>query len=166
MDEVRMPAIFIIVWSVSPARRRLRTALRRRSWNRRPGSPAASSEGGLLVKTPGVVLYPRIAVAFLLLVLQVASSPSAVASTTVPGGIVANQTWTAAGSPYLVQGDVTIPAGGQLTIEPGKIVQMASTDAQVAGCDASRVEITVKGTLNINGSGAAPVTLEAQTGTS
>ena len=27
MDEVRMPAIFIIVWSVSPARRRLRTAL-------------------------------------------------------------------------------------------------------------------------------------------
>ena len=72
------------------------------------------------MKTPGVVPYPRIAVAFLLLVLQVASSPPAgEASTTLPGGIVANQTWTAAGSPYLVQGDITIPAGGQLTIQPG-----------------------------------------------
>ena len=116
------------------------------------------------MKTPGVVLYPRIAVAFLLLVLQVASSPSAAASTTVPGGIVANQTWTAAGSPYLVMGDITIPAGGQLTIQPGTVVQMASTDAQVAGRDTSRVEFTVKGTLNITGSGADPIILESQSG--
>src|SRR2546430_10707247 len=97
-----------------------------------------------------------------LLVLAWASH--AAASTTVSGGIVANQTWTAAGSPYLVQGDVTIPAGGQLTIEPGTIVQMASTDAQVAGRDASRIEITVKGILNINASGAAPAIFEAQAG--
>src|SRR5437870_2154090 len=99
----------------------------------------------------------------LLSLLALACASRAAASTTITGGIVANQTWTAAGSPYLVQGDITIPAGGQLTVEPGTIIQMASTDSQVAGRDAGRVEITVKGTLNINASGAAPAIFEAQT---
>jgi hypothetical protein len=40
------------------------------------------------------------------------------AQTIVPGGNVSG-TWTAAGSPYLVQGSITIPADSMLTIEPG-----------------------------------------------
>src|SRR2546425_12866453 len=102
----------------------------------------------------------------LLVLLALACASPAAASTTITGGIVANQTWTAAGSPYLVQGDITIPAGGQLTIQPGTVIQMASTDGQVSGRDTSRVEITVQGTLNVNGTGSSPVLFEADTGTS
>jgi hypothetical protein len=40
------------------------------------------------------------------------------AETTIPAGNVSG-TWTAAGSPYLVQGSITIPADSMLTIEPG-----------------------------------------------
>jgi len=43
---------------------------------------------------------------------------SAIAATTVPGGNVSG-TWTAAGSPYLVQGDIAVPIDSTLTIEPG-----------------------------------------------
>ena len=34
-------------------------------------------------------------------------------ATTIPGGNIINQTWTPAGNPYLIQGDVTVPAGHQ-----------------------------------------------------
>lgn len=40
------------------------------------------------------------------------------AQTPIPGGNV-NGTWTQDGSPYLIQGDITVLAGQTLTIEPG-----------------------------------------------
>ena len=40
------------------------------------------------------------------------------AQTTVPAGNVSG-TWNLAGSPYLIQGDITIPNGSTLTINPG-----------------------------------------------
>src|SRR5262245_9510428 len=87
------------------------------------------------------------------------------AQTTVTGGNVINQTWTPAGSPYIVQGDVTVPAGASLTIQAGTVVQFAATDGQAAGMDTGHVELTIKGTLNVNGSVANPVTFQAQSGT-
>jgi len=36
----------------------------------------------------------------------------------VPGGVV-HGTWTAVGSPYLIEGDITVPADSTLIIEPG-----------------------------------------------
>ena len=42
--------------------------------------------------------------------------------TTIPGGNVSG-TWTSAGSPYLVQGGITIPADSTLNIEPGVEVE-------------------------------------------
>ena len=50
-----------------------------------------------------------------LLVLGISSSAAA---TDVPGGNVSG-TWTAAGSPYNILGDLTVPAGETLTILPG-----------------------------------------------
>ena len=41
-----------------------------------------------------------------------------VAETIVPAGDVFG-TWTAGGSPYLVQGNIMVPGGSILTIEPG-----------------------------------------------
>ncbi len=44
-----------------------------------------------------------------------------IASTIVPGGIVSG-TWTLAGSPYLIQGNIQVSNGTNLTIEPGVTV--------------------------------------------
>src|SRR5437763_768678 len=82
------------------------------------------------------------------------------AGTTIAGGSIKTQSWTAAGSPYLIKGDVTVPAGVTLTIEPGAIVQMAARDALAAGNDGDRVEIIVSGTLIVGGAGS-PVTIES-----
>jgi hypothetical protein len=84
----------------------------------------------------------------------------AAADTIIVGGNVINQTWTAAGSPYVVQGDVTVPVGSTLRIQPGAQVRFADSDDQGAGVDPRLVELTVNGTLRVEGSHGAPVRLE------
>ena len=101
---------------------------------------------------------------FSLFALAAAAAPAA-ASTTITGGNVVNQTWNAAGSPYIVQGDVTVPAGAFLTIEAGTAIQLANGDMQGSGTDTARVELIVKGTLTIDGTAQAPVTFGGQTAT-
>ncbi|RLB49917.1 MAG: hypothetical protein DRJ42_20035, partial [Deltaproteobacteria bacterium] len=84
----------------------------------------------------------------------------------IPGGSLgAAATWTSAGSPYIVQGDAIVPAGGTLTIEAGAEVRFASSDALGSGRDAARVELEVHGTLDVNGTLASPVTFRANSGT-
>ena len=63
----------------------------------------------------------------LLTLLSLAFSAAVSASTTVPPGQVSG-TWSVAGSPYVVQGDVEIPGGETLVIDPGVTVQF-ETDA-------------------------------------
>jgi len=88
------------------------------------------------------------------------------ADTTVPGGNVINQTWTTAGSPYIVQGDIIVPSGAFLRIEAGVVVQLESSDAMGTGLDTNRVELTVNGTLDVAGTETAPVQFEAHSGQS
>jgi hypothetical protein len=59
---------------------------------------------------------------------------------TVSGTLAGNNTWTAAGGPYQVSANVTIPAGSSLTIEPGTSVYMG------AG-----VNFVINGKLTANG---------------
>lgn len=47
---------------------------------------------------------------------------SSSAETIIPAGDVSG-IWEAAGSPYLIEGDITIPAGDNLTIDPGVTVE-------------------------------------------
>ena len=74
----------------------------------------------------GICRRPKCLILLPLLIL--ASSAAVFASTVVPPGEVSG-TWSVAGSPYVVQGDVEIPAGDTLVIEPGVTVQF-ETDAE------------------------------------
>jgi hypothetical protein len=101
----------------------------------------------------------RCRVALFTLALIAAAASGAAADTIVAGGNVINQTWTPAGSPYIVQGDVTVPVGAFLTVDAGTTIQFASTDGQAAGLDTNRVELIVRGTLAVNGTALQPVTM-------
>ncbi len=96
------------------------------------------------------------------ILVSLALAAPAAADTVVPGGTVINQTWTTAGSPYTLQGDITIPTGAFLTIQAGVIVQApANADSQSAGNQNNRTEILVDGTLTVAGTSGNPVTFQS-----
>lgn len=89
-----------------------------------------------------------------------AVGPSAAsADTIVPGGsLPAGLTvWSLAGSPYELGGDVTVPQGATLVIEPGVEVSAAEVDSLRTGSDSLRVELLVHGRLRAIGTRSAPV---------
>jgi len=76
------------------------------------------------------------------------------------GVMTRDRTFTAAGSPWIVEGDIIIPAGRTLTIEPGAEVLMAAEDALMAGRDRGRVEIIVRGSLQAVGTAEQPIVFD------
>ena len=94
------------------------------------------------------------------------SMTDGLSNTIIQGGLIINQTWTPAGSPYDVQGDIIVPLGAFLTIQPGTIVRFAPTDLQAAGVDTSKVEVTVKQTLTLESSPASPIIMGPEVGQS
>ena len=101
-----------------------------------------------------------------LLILLLAVLGTARADTILTGGLVVNQTWTPAGSPYVIQGDLVVPQFASLTIEPGTVVRFDDGDLQISGIDTDRAELTIHGTLNATGTGAQPILFEANSGSS
>ena len=65
------------------------------------------------------------------------------AQTDIYGGLIGNTTWTTAGSPYVIHGDISIQNGATLTIEPGVHVEISSQDITFGGKDLSLTEIIV-----------------------
>ena len=74
----------------------------------------------------------RTPLAALAIALSVFIALPAAAKTEVSSGNVINQTWTAAGSPYVVSGDLVVPEGSYLRIEAGVQVELKATDVQLA----------------------------------
>ncbi|MFO8145248.1 MAG: carboxypeptidase regulatory-like domain-containing protein [Candidatus Syntrophosphaera sp.] len=72
------------------------------------------------------------------------------AQTTIPPGPVQG-TWDAAGSPYLVMGNISIASGNDLVIEAGVDVVFQGTFA-----------LAVSGSISTNGSAELPITFTAQ----
>jgi hypothetical protein len=84
---------------------------------------------------------------------------AAEAATTVTGAVNFDTTWTAAGSPYILTGTVSVASGVTLNIDPGVVVQARNGTS-------TSYELTVNGTLRANGTAANPVTFTVETGTS
>ena len=59
---------------------------------------------------------------FLAMMTLLAAAATAYADTIIPGGAVSG-TWNAAGSPYIVQSNITVTLGTGLTIDPGVVVR-------------------------------------------
>ena len=76
-----------------------------------------------------------------------AVAPSLAQATTLPGTISSNQTWDAAGSPYVANDWVTIPSGVTVTVDPGAVIKLERS-----------VKLIVDGTLDVEGTSSNPVT--------
>jgi len=85
------------------------------------------------------------------------------ASTLVPNTpIVSHVEWTASSSPYIIQESVYVDRRGSLTIGPGVEVMLASTS--LSGSVYDRPNIYVNGSLLLNGTAQAPVSIHGISG--
>lgn len=64
---------------------------------------------------------------FIFLSLLIFFYSNAFSQTEIAGGSILTSTWTAAGSPYNINGDITIPDANTLTLEPGVIINVTDT---------------------------------------
>jgi hypothetical protein len=85
------------------------------------------------------------------LTLLLLAGPLAAGATEVSGGNVSG-TWTAAGSPYDILGDITVPAGQNLTLEPGVSVVFQGA-----------YRLTVTGTIDAVGTQADSIRITGST---
>jgi hypothetical protein len=69
-----------------------------------------------------------------------------------------NTTLTAAAGPHALLGDLVVPTGVTLTIEPGTEIQPASSDSMKCGYDSSRAELIVHGGFSAAGTAVSPIT--------
>lgn len=75
------------------------------------------------------------------------SPSSAVVSVVTTGILGENRTWSAAQSPYVVQGDIRIRGGAVLTIEPGVEIKFTRTDSMPDSLGSARADMIVQGGL-------------------
>ena len=99
-------------------------------------------------------LFLRALSLFVVSVLSIFAA-DATAATTVSGAINFDQTWTAAGSPYILDGSVSVASGVTLTVQSGVTVQARSSVALT-------YELLVNGNLVVSGTTGSPVIFTSQ----
>ncbi|MBD3869453.1 MAG: right-handed parallel beta-helix repeat-containing protein, partial [Acidobacteria bacterium] len=78
------------------------------------------------------------------------------AAITTSGVLTTDETWSGV---IVLTGDVIVPNGLTLTIEEGTIVKATpQSDDQFGGLDASKIELIIEGTFNLQSSPALPAT--------
>ncbi len=76
---------------------------------------------------------------------------------TTEGTIPGNETWSGAG-PIVLTGDVIVPVGTTLTIDPNAEIRVQPlADNSRGGVDPSRIELIVEGALDLQGTGVSPM---------
>jgi hypothetical protein len=100
-------------------------------------------------------LFLRTLTLFVVSLLSLFASDAKAAATTVSGAINFDQSWTTAGSPYILDGSVSVASGVTLTIGAGVTVQARSSVALT-------YELLVNGNLVVNGTTASPVIFTSQ----
>ena len=84
---------------------------------------------------------------------------------TTEGTLPGNETWSGPG-PILLTGDVIIPAGTSLTIDPGTtILVQPLADNSRGGLDTSRIELIVEGSLMAQGVGPRSIVMTSDSST-
>ncbi|MBN1640755.1 MAG: right-handed parallel beta-helix repeat-containing protein, partial [Anaerolineae bacterium] len=101
----------------------------------------------------------RVTVTLLCLIILVASLSAATAipvqaETVIPGNytVTTTETWGADGSPYMVQGSLSVASTGHLTLDPGVEVRIQA---------ASVFEVKAGGTLTAEGTSSHPIAITA-----
>jgi cysteine-rich repeat protein len=84
---------------------------------------------------------------------------------TISGTLTADTTLTQAGSPWSVPGDLVVPSGITLTIEPGVTLTFASGPVTPNLGDQPTAEIVVLGALSAVGTPENPITFQSTTST-
>ncbi len=87
------------------------------------------------------------------------SSMSAVVSIMPGGKISEDLVWKKSWSPISINGDLIIPAGRTLSIEPGCVIRFAAADNGKSGYRPAMCEMVVEGTLLAEGTEAEPIRL-------
>ena len=103
-----------------------------------------------VVLSSGITTGLLFACLFLFLLVQ--QTPVLAMTATVASDITTDTTWTAAGSPYILNGKVTVAAGVTLTVDPDVIVN---------GANGSQLEIA--GRLAAIGTETKPITFTSAT---
>ena len=85
-----------------------------------------------------------------------------VATPILAGHLFVNTTLSAAGSPHMVVGDLTVAPGVTLTIEPGAVLRFSNhSDVMVAGDDSALCELRVEGTLVADGTASLGINFDS-----
>jgi len=87
------------------------------------------------------------------------SSPSNTEAFVMPGVMTSNAVWTSQESPYYLTGDLTIAANASLIIDKGVTVAIAKGDQWDADSADDLIDISVQGTLMVQGTSLQPVTM-------
>jgi len=84
--------------------------------------------------------------------------PTGANAITTSGTLASDEIWTLADSPVVLTGDVTVPGGITLTINPGVIVASTpESDDQNAHTDPNLIELWVAGSLIAQGQSGMPI---------
>lgn len=87
------------------------------------------------------------------------SSPSTTETFLMPGILSENAVWTLQESPYYLTGDLVIAANASLIIDKGVTVSVAKGDMWDADSAGDLIDLTIQGTLMVQGTSAQPVTI-------